>query len=246
MAQPAWRVTAEPERFVEAVEWFRSRFPITPELAEILGAYAGPRAWTIAGVAQLDILLAVFESLSRAIARGTPFHEWQDEVEDELTQAWGRRNSGRMETIFRNATQQALNAGRWRQMTHPAVKAIRPYGLFDGIDDARQTPICRAADRTILPLDDPWWDTHSPQLHHRCRSSIRNITAREAERRGGQTAAPTQDTASEGFGKKPDTAAWEPKPADYPSELFDTYRLKRAELERKAKRRIPEPDPESS
>ena len=71
----SWAVTADVEEFPEAAEFFRSRFPITAALADRLGAYAGPRAWTVAGVAQLDVVLTVWESLLRAIEIGKPFDE---------------------------------------------------------------------------------------------------------------------------------------------------------------------------
>lgn len=235
-----WAVTAEPERFDEAVEWFGRRFPITEELAEALGDYAGDRAWTIAGVAQLDVVLFTFESLERAIARGTDFATWQSEVEEQLTKAWGRRDSFRLETIFRNATQQALNAGRWRQMNEPSVKALRPYVLFDGIEDDRQTPICNDCDGTIVHIDDPWLDTHSPQLHHRCRSSLRTLRESEARRRG-ISESPPDVAASKGFGRKPTEARFEPERAKYPAELWDEYQRKRDQIAKRAKRRKPKP-----
>ena len=236
----AWRATADVERFDEAVEWFSERFPLTQELAATLGTFSGSRAWTIAGVAQLDVVLFVFESLQKAIEKGTEFSVWQSEVSEQLTKAWGKRNSHRVQVIFRNATQQSLNAGRWRQMQHPDVKELRSYIMFDGIGDSRQSDICKAADGTIVHIDDPWLDTHSPQLHHACRSHLRNIREADARRRG-ITESPTTVSAQEGFGKKPTAKPWEPKATDYPPALFSEYQKKRQQLARKAPRRVPKP-----
>ncbi len=241
----AWRATADVERFDEAVEWFADRFPLTQELAAALGVHSGTRAWTIAGVAQLDVVLFVFESLQKAIELGTPFSEWQVDVTDKLTKAWGKRSSHRVKNIYRNATQQSLNAGRWRQMQHPDVKDIRSYILFDGISDARQSDICDAADGTVVHIDDPWLDTHSPQLHHGCRSHLRNIREEDARRRG-ITDSPTTVDAQGGFGKKPTATPWEPSPADYPPALFAEYQKKRRQLEKKAPRRVPKPKKKNS
>jgi SPP1 gp7 family putative phage head morphogenesis protein len=222
-----WSATAEVERFDEAVDWFRNRFPVTPELAAKLGKYAGARAWTIAGVAQLDVVLDTYESLLKAVEKGTPLKEWQDEIEEKLTKAWGRQDSARIETIFRNATQQSFNAGRWRQMNEPAIKALRPYVLFDGINDGRQSKICLELDGTVVEIDDPWLETHSPQLHHRCRSKLRSLSAKQAKERG-VTEAPQDLTPSPGFGKIPDDVAepWKPDPKDYPAEVFQIYEKK--------------------
>lgn len=232
----AWSVTAEVDEFHEAAAWFRSRFPVTPAVADALGDYAGPRAWTVAGVAQLDVVLTVWESLLRAIEAGTPFDEWKRQIEDTLTASWGRRDSPRLETIFRNATSSSYNAGRWRQMNEPAVRSVRPYVLFDGIDDARQSDICNERDGTVVPIDSPWLDANSPQLHHRCRSSLRSLTETQALRRGITPKPEHETTAQVGFGRKPDDQQWKPDPGKYPRELFDEFTVKRSELERQARR----------
>lgn len=228
-----WSATAEVEKFDEAADWFRNRFPVTPALSAKLGKYAGARAWTIAGVAQLDVVLQTYESLLKAIEKGTPLKEWQDEIEDTLTKAWGHKDSGRLETIFRNATQQAYNAGRWRQMNDPVLKKLRPFVEFDGIGDERQTKdICRPIDGTIVSIDDPWIETHHPQLHHRCRSRLRSLSEQTAKERG-ITENPPDAKADDGFGAIPDDDAkpWKPEPKDYPKEVFQVYEQKNTPTE---------------
>lgn len=193
--------TAEVVQVDDAVEWFRSRIPVTETLLAEIGDYASNRAFWISGVAQLSVVLDVYESLDHAVATGTPFDEWKKNVEPRLTAAWGRKNSPRVETIFRNATQQAYNAGRFRQMTDPDVLRLRPMWEFDGIADSRQSPICAECDGVVLEATDPWWQSHTPQLHHRCRSRIRSL------RRNQKPATPTgsvpRTQAQAGFGRIP-------------------------------------------
>lgn len=234
-----WNLSAEPSRFDDAVKWFSARFPVTEEIANELGDYAGPRAWKIAGVTQLDVVQEVHSSLTAAIASGIPLEEWKKSIEKTLTESWGRKDSHRIETIFRNSTQQAYNAGRWRQMHDPVVLALRPYGMFDGVDDSRITPVCKAWDGTVLPLEQFAAQGACPQLHHRCRSQIRSIRESEAKRRGITTTPPTE-TASEGFGAAPDLSDWQPDPTKYDPALFATFTAKQAEIAEQAKRpRIP-------
>lgn len=234
-----WTVTAEPSRLDEAVEWFGNRFPVTDQIAEELGEYAGPRAWKIAGVAQLEVVQQVHESIERAIASGIPLEQWQREIEDELTEAWGRRDSHRIETIFRNATQQSYNAGRWRQMTDPSVSALRPYGMYDAVVDSRTTPLCRAWDGTIRPIHEFAALGMCPQTHHRCRAGLRTLRTSDAERRGITEELP-DDRAAEGFGRAPTESDWQPDPSKYDAALFGTYETKRSEIERDAERhRVP-------
>src|SRR5215207_2346988 len=162
-------VTAEPQRFPEAADWFIKRVVLTKDEAERLGSEAGRRAFWIGGGLQLQQIQRVFDKINKAVEDGTPFEEWRAQVRKEL------RNDGHAETVFRNATQRSLNAGRWRQMREPGVLAFRPYWLFDGIEDGRQSPICKKCNGVILPGDHAWWHSHTPLLHHRCRSSIRNL-----------------------------------------------------------------------
>jgi len=177
----------------------------------------------------------VHRSLVDALASGVPFKEWQKEIAATLTDAWGRADSFRLETIFRNAVQQAYNAGRSRQMRAPEVLRFRPFGLFDGISDSRQSAICKDCDGTVLPLDNPWWGSHTPQLHHRCRSRVVNITRAQGERLG-ISKAPPATAADKGFGKIPDRERWSPEAADYPPELWQLFQRKRDELAARPRR----------
>jgi SPP1 gp7 family putative phage head morphogenesis protein len=232
-----WSVTAEPQKFDEAVAWFADRFPITDDLSEALGDYTGPRAWKIAGVAQLEVVQFVHDSLERAIASGIPFDEWQKEVEDELTKAWGRKDSARMQTIFINANQQSYNAGRWEQMTDPTVLSLRPFGMFDAVDDAHTTKeICKPLDGTILPLEQFEERGLCPQLHHRCRSGIRSLRESDANRRGGVTQTVPNAKPSEGFGAAPTVADWQPERSKYDPKIWNEYERKAADLESSPRR----------
>jgi SPP1 gp7 family putative phage head morphogenesis protein len=199
-------VTADPQRFEEAIDWFRTRTVLTKAEAERLGSEAGRRAFWIGGGLQLAQIQRVFDKLGTAIEGGTPFDEWRKQVKKDL------RDDAHAETVFRNATQRALNAGRWRQMREPGVLAFRPYWLFDGIRDSRQSKICRRCNGVLLPADHPWWATHTPALHHRCRSSVRNLRRSEAQRRG-ITNVPPVDAADDGFGLSPEgEPEWKPDP----------------------------------
>lgn len=162
----AWSAPADPERFEEALDWFRERMPLTAELLETLGVYAGDRAWTIAGVAQLDILLDVFVALERAVATGAPISDFKKAVRAKLEGEWGGPKAGRIELIFRNASQTAYNAGRHRQMRE--VTDLRPYWMFDAILDSRTTPTCKARNGVVLSSGDPYWQANWPPLHHNC------------------------------------------------------------------------------
>lgn len=234
----AWAVSADVERFDEALEWFLGRTVLTDEQRLAIPASARARAFWVAGVAQLDVVQDVFGELDKAITAGEPVEDFKRRVADKLTKAWGRENPARIETIFRNAAQSSYNAGRWAQMTDPAVAKFRPFWMYDAILDGSTTEICKSLNGTILSHDHPFWDTHVPPLHHRCRSSIRNLRKSEAERRGITTTAPTE-MPPDGWGQSPRLAKeWRPEPGSRDPGLLD-------ELEKKQPPPPPPPKPKA-
>jgi hypothetical protein len=200
-----WSATAEVEQFDEAVGWFKNRLPITTSDLAKYGAKARDKAFWITGVAQLDIVAEVHASILDALKKGTPFEEWQKSVSSKLAKAWGEEKAWRVETIYRNATQQAYITGRLEQLRDPVVLKLRPFWVYIAIDDGRcPTGVCPKCNGTTLPPDHHWWLTHTPQNHHSCRCRIDAVSKATAKERGGETAEPTDVMASEGFGTPPD------------------------------------------
>ncbi len=220
-----WSAPADPDRFEDAVAWFRQRIPITDELLEQLGEVARTRAFRVAGVAELDVVTYVYLSIVAALEKGTGFDKWKKQVTEQLTKAWGKANAYRIETIWRTNSQTAYSRGRWLQLQHKGVRRFRPYRMFDAVLDTRTSETCKPLDGTILHQDDPFWSTHWPPLHHRCRSSVRSLTERQARRRGITTELPDTDP-DEGFGKVAELDEWEPDEGAYPPDLWAIYQQK--------------------
>lgn len=202
---PQWDVSFDPSEFDEALKLFRARVPMLPEDFYKLSAAARNGAWTISGLAQVELIREVQESLERALRDGTPFEDWQKQIRGRLEAAWGgtvKSPGARIELIFRNAAQHAYSHGRLQQMAHPDVARLRPFRQFDAILDDRTSDVCAACNGTVLPADDPWWESRIPPLHHSCRSGIRSLRRSQAEAQGITTTKPFQ-TASKGFGAPP-------------------------------------------
>ena len=106
--------------------------------------------------------------------------------------------------------------------------------MLDTTQDHRQSPICKKLSNppVILPASDPWWASHIPPLHFRCRSAIRSLRKEEAEKRGVMKEAPDAKPDN-GFGAAPgEEDEWEPDLTKYPTELAKAFLTKPA----------PEPD----
>jgi hypothetical protein len=205
-------MSADPDEFDEAVAEFAKRRVITRAEADKLENYAKRRSWWISGIAQMDVVNDAHQSILDAMESGIPFEEWKKTAGAAIEKEWGREDSARLLTIFRNATTQALNAGRWEQMHEPHVMAMRPYVEYDVVDDLRTTEhICRPLIGVVLPLDDLFVLQHNPPLHHRCRTGLRSKRKSYVEKNSVTKDLPNV-TVTPGFGYPPNLAEI-PKPS---------------------------------
>ncbi len=234
MAAPKFQVTRISDdpgsAFKEAVNAWRERVPMTEEEYETLEDAAKSKAFTVAGVAQADMVQHVFDLLDDAIEKGTTIDDFKEAAGPSLESEWGGPIPGRLELIFRNATQQANNGGRWKMMHNPHVLAARPYLQYDDVDDKgdRECDECHACHGVVLPADDPWWRSHHPQLHHGCRCQVRNLSREEAEHEGIDKKGPSVDV-DDGFGTAPDDDVgqeWVPDTEEYDPEIREDVKSK--------------------
>jgi SPP1 gp7 family putative phage head morphogenesis protein len=226
MATPPDADVDEPE---EAIAWFRKRVPITKEDWFELTQLLQERSFTLAGIAQLDFIAEIQEAIERSLRKGESLEQFKRKVTAKLTREWGTANEPhegiptRIETIFRNASQRAYQAGRREQLQEGDTLQDRPYLKFEPILDTRTTvDICRPLSGVVLPADHPFWRSHWPPLHHRCRSAVRSLTEKQAKRAGISTKAPTTKP-DEGFGSV-DPLDWKPDLKGYPKDLVNVYK----------------------
>lgn len=122
---------------------------------------------------------------------------------------------GYYENVYRTNIQKDYNSGRALQFANNPPQFLE----FIGIEDGRQSDICRACSGVILPYTDPWWDTHWPPLHFNCRSTVRAIYSEELQQMGvnanelkkaSLTALKGTGAAMQGFGSNPvkNNATW--------------------------------------
>jgi len=142
------------------------------------------RAFTISRLAETDLLAFIQAELDKAIAKGTSLADWSETVQARLEQAgwWGRKevvetstgevlqtvfNPARLELIFEVNVRQAQAAGRWQRIERS--KKTLPLVIYRTMRDERVRKSHAAWDGVVLPVDDPWWDTHFPPCGWRCR-----------------------------------------------------------------------------
>ncbi|MDQ7791243.1 MAG: phage minor head protein [Clostridia bacterium] len=236
-------IVLEPLPFQEAMDYWRSKVVMTPEEFRRLADAVKVNAFTVADMAGLDMLNEVWRLLDKAIAEGLTINEFREKA-GELFKArgWEGATPYRLDNIFRTNIQTAFNVGRYKQMTEPDILQARPIWVYDAVNDRRTRPTHLALDGTARRADDPFWDTWYPPNGYRCRCAVRNLSEREARRRGvtvqtgaapglveppGQPARPL--IPDPGFDFNPGKEAWKPDLTRYPAPLREAYQKRLAE-----------------
>lgn len=212
----------EPEA---AIAFFEAKgYRITWDWQEMLGNDHA-RAFTVAKMAQQDLLVDTREALLQALREGQTLEQFRRNLEPTLRAKgwWGRKevtspdgvtetvqlgSPRRLETIYRANLQSAYMAGRYEQMMDTADDF--PYWEYVAVLDARTRPSHRAMHGRVFRFDDPVWRTHYPPNDWRCRCRVRPLSAASGERRAESSAGRlTTETVETG----PDRATGEVRTA---------------------------------
>ncbi len=181
----------------EAIAYFKAKgLKVTFDWRDMIGAEHAS-AFTVAKMADIDLLADVQASLDDAIAQGLSFQSWADTITPLLQQKgwWGRQavtdpltgetivaqlgSPGRLKTIFRTNVQSAYAAGQWQQIQEQ--KDVAEYLMYDAVDDHRTRPQHAAWDGTVLAVDDDWWRTHYPPNGWNCRCGVIQLSAEDLD-----------------------------------------------------------------
>lgn len=164
----------------EAVEFWKTRTPLTESQLKQLDAGARDRAFTVAGLAKQDQVALVHKALQDALENGTTLADFKKQL-GPLIREHGWTNY-RLDTIFRTNLQTAYAAGRYAQMQ--SAKEYLPYWEYFTVGDDRVRPGHAALDGFVFPADHEFWDSNYPPNGYKCRCGVRAVSGREVERLG--------------------------------------------------------------
>lgn len=148
-----------PVPFAEAIAWAKARKVVLPDVyyGELQGL-ARSMAFSIAGLAKLDQLQAVLDSLVANLESGESFGKWQNRVASgEIPLDLPPH---RLETIFRTNIQGHYGRGRCEQQKRTTDS--HPWYLYDAVNDSRTRPSHAAMDGFMARHDDPVWAKWTP------------------------------------------------------------------------------------
>lgn len=158
-------IDLEPLPFEEAIAFFVHKVPLTVDEFYALAEEIRARAFTVARVTSMDVIMDIKDAVDRALVDGETLVEFQGRIGEIMSaRGWEGLTPWHMETVFRNNIQTSYSVGRWNQMKD---SADRFYGEYDAVNDLATRPTHGAHDEKIYPLDHPFWDTWWPPNGHR-------------------------------------------------------------------------------
>lgn len=155
-------------------------------------------AFTVAKAMELDILAAIREGLDQALAEGQTFQSFQKDLKPLLQQLgwWGHKvmidpitgeeviaevgTPRRLKLIYDTNLRVARSVGQWQRIQRN--KDILPYLLYLHGPSREPRPEHLAWHGLLLPVDDPFWQSHYPPSAWNCRCRVRQVTNREYQR----------------------------------------------------------------
>lgn len=175
----------------EAVAFFRAKgFQIGFDWRDVWGEEHA-RAFTVAKAMRLDILADIRGAIDEALETGMTFETFRRQLTPILQSKgwWGRRqvldprtgelvkaqlgSPRRLRVMFDANMRSAHAAGRWERIQR--VKDQRPFLRYVAVLDQRTRPEHAAWHGTVLPVDDAFWNTHSPPNGWNCRCIVQQL-----------------------------------------------------------------------
>ena len=173
--------------FDEQIEFFRTKRPALTRAWTDVYAAEHDHAFMVAGAAKADLLADLRTAVDRAIADGTTLQTFRKDF-DAIVEKHGWPYKGprawRTRVIYETNIRQSFAAGRETQMSDPELRKRRPFGLYRHGESRHPREAHLAWDGLVLPLDDPWWDTHTPQNGWGCKCRKQTLSQRDLDRKG--------------------------------------------------------------
>lgn len=163
---------------LQALAYARSRNVILPAEFYSLDLNSRQYASTVSGLASLNQIKSVLNSVYNVVESGGTFQDFQKMIELEgidLPEA-------QLKNVFRTNTQNAYGYGRW--LHQQRNKGKRPYLMMMVINDKRTRPTHSMLDRIIRHIDDPFWRRYYPPWAFMCRCTVMALTEKQAMKYG--------------------------------------------------------------
>lgn len=185
----------------EAIAYFRGKGLAETFAWQDMWQEEHAKAFTVAKAMRGSVLQDIRDAVDQALANGTTLQTFKAQLQPLLEAQgwWGKQRAidpltgeeklvqlgspRRLRTIFDVNMRTARMAGYWERIQE--TKDALPYLQYQTAGDDRVRPEHAAWDGTTLPVDDDWWDVHTPPCDWGCRCTITQMSKGQLDRSGG-------------------------------------------------------------
>ena len=161
--------------FQEQIDFFRGKVNIPTRRWNDLWKEQHAKGFMIAGAMRDDMLADFRDAVDKAISEGTTLAQFRGDF-DKIVSKYGWSYHGlrnwRSEIIYDTNIRTSYMAGRYKQMTDPDVLAYQGLWEYGHTTSENPRPEHLVWVGTVLPHDDPWWNTHYPPNGWRCKCRV--------------------------------------------------------------------------
>lgn len=151
--------------FDEAIREMQKRKPTLYENIKDIEQKEKQNYFWIKKTTDLEITKSIHKKLLKSLEKGETQQDFLNSVKEyKLPNSY-------LKGVFRTVTTQAQQRGHLEQQLK-AVDLGYEYGMFDGVQDDRQTNICKSLNGKVMKIKDFVEKGLYPPLHYQCRSSI--------------------------------------------------------------------------
>lgn len=173
--------------FAEQISFFRQKVNMPTKSWTDLWEGMHSRAFVVAGAIRDDLLTDLRGAVDKAISEGTTIAQFRKDF-DALIEKHGWTYKGgrnwRTRVIYDTNLRQSYNAGREKQMADPELRRLRPYGRYRHGHAIVPREEHLAWHNLVLPLDHPWWQTHTPSNGWGCHCGKDMLSMSDVQRLG--------------------------------------------------------------
>jgi len=175
-------IVLEAVRPEQAIEYWKTKRPLTAKEKLALEKGARSRALRVAGLNKQKQLEAVHKALEEALKDGAALDEFKKTLRPLIEkQGW---TNWRLENIFRTNLAAAYSAGAWAEIQ--ATKDAFPYLEYLAVDDDRTRPSHAVLSGKIYPVDHEFWARNYPPNGFGCRCTTVPVSRWRAEKSGAK------------------------------------------------------------
>lgn len=176
-----------------AAEYFRQKLNLPTLRWDDLWQGQHARAFVVAGATRDALLKDLREAVRAAVEDGIAFETFRKQFEAIVARnkwtGWTGESTDagrawRARIIYKTNLRTSHAAGRYRQMTDPAVLAHMPYWQYRHNTLVNPREEHKGWDGIILRWDDPWWQTHYPPNGWGCNCDVRPLSERQLRKLG--------------------------------------------------------------